>query len=48
LSAGDENMPGARLPNLFIIGAAKCGTTAMSHWLAAHPRIYMSEQAGVK
>jgi hypothetical protein len=41
-------MTGARVPNLFIIGAAKCGTTAMSHWLAAHPRIYMSEQAGVK
>ncbi len=36
------------MPNLFIIGAAKCGTTAMSHWLAAQPDIYMSEQSGVK
>lgn len=37
-----------RIPNLFIIGAPKCGTTAMSHYLAGHPDIFMSEQAGVK
>jgi hypothetical protein len=37
-----------RIPNLFIIGAPKCGTTAMSHYLAGHPAIFMSEQAGVK
>lgn len=37
-----------RLPNLFIIGAPKCGTTAMSHYLAGHPDIFMSETAGVK
>lgn len=35
-------------PNLFLIGAPKCGTTAMSHYLAGHPQIFMSEQAGVK
>jgi hypothetical protein len=37
-----------RIPNLFIIGAPKCGTTAMSHYLAGHPDIFMSEQAGLK
>lgn len=37
-----------RIPNLFLIGAPKCGTTAMSHYLAGHPDIFMSEQAGVK
>src|SRR5690625_19321 len=41
-------MAGPRVPNLFLIGAPKCGTTAMSHYLAGHPDIFMSEQAGVK
>lgn len=41
-------MPEPRIPNLFLIGAPKCGTTAMSHYLAGHPDIFMSEQAGVK
>ena len=27
-------------PNFFIIGAPKCGTTAMAHYLAEHPQIY--------
>lgn len=35
-------------PNLFLCGAPKCGTTAMSHYLSGHPLIFMSEQAGVK
>jgi hypothetical protein len=30
------------LPNFFIIGAAKCGTTALYHYLNQHPQIYMS------
>lgn len=37
-----------RIPNLFIVGAPKCGTTALSHYLAAHPDVFMSEQAGNK
>ncbi|MDN5881410.1 MAG: sulfotransferase [Nitrosospira sp.] len=37
-----------RTPNLFIIGAPKCGTTALSHYLAGHPDVYMSEQSGNK
>lgn len=41
-------MNGYRIPNLFIVGAPKCGTTALSHYLAGHPSIYMSEQSGNK
>jgi len=31
-----------RLPNFFIIGAPKCGTTSLSEWLRHHPKIYIS------
>lgn len=30
-------------PNFFIIGAPKCGTTAMSEYLRTHPNVYMSD-----
>jgi hypothetical protein len=30
-------------PNFFIIGAPKCGTTALSEYLKSHPNIYISE-----
>jgi len=30
------------LPNLFIVGAPKCGTTAMHTYLSQHPEIFMS------
>ncbi len=30
------------------MGAPKCGTTALSHYLAGHPKIFMAEQAGQK
>jgi hypothetical protein len=30
------------LPNFLIIGAAKCGTTALYNYLNQHPQIYMS------
>jgi hypothetical protein len=36
------------MPNLFIVGAPKCGTTALSNYLAGHPMVFMSEQAGLK
>lgn len=41
-------MATSRYPNLFIIGAPKCGTTALTRYLSDHPDIYMSDQAGVK
>lgn len=30
-------------PNLFIIGAAKSGTTSLHHYLQAHPDVFMSD-----
>ena len=31
-----------KLPNLFILGAAKAGTTSLYHYLKQHPQIYLS------
>jgi len=31
-------------PNFFILGAPKCGTTSLAHWLGRNPYIYMSPQ----
>jgi hypothetical protein len=36
-----QGLPGA-LPNLVIIGAMKCGTTSLHHYLDLHPSIAMS------
>jgi len=30
------------IPNTFIIGAPKCGTTSMAHYLSQHSQVYMS------
>ena len=32
----------ARLPDLFIAGAPKCGTTSLYEWLKGHPEIFMA------
>ena len=37
-----------RPPNLFIVGAPKCGTSALSYYLACHPDVFMSEKVGIK
>jgi hypothetical protein len=34
---------GARAPDLFVLGHAKCGTTALYRMLDAHPQIFMSD-----
>lgn len=31
-------------PNLFIIGAPRCGTTSLVHWLKQHPDVFMSRE----
>ena len=31
-------------PQFFIVGAPKCGTTALWHWLRQHPQIYLPEK----
>lgn len=33
-----------RKPDFFIVGAPKCGTTAMHHYLRQHPEIFMPER----
>src|SRR5438445_6171777 len=30
-----------RKPNLFIIGAPKCGTTSLADWLRQHPAVFV-------
>jgi len=32
-----------RKPNFFIVGAPKCGTTALHTYLGQHPDIFVSE-----
>src|SRR5450755_4155671 len=32
----------SRLPNFFIVGAPKAGTTSLYHYLDQHPQVYMS------
>lgn len=34
----------ASLPTFFVIGAAKCGTTSLHEYIAAHPQIAMSSE----
>lgn len=29
-------------PNVFILGAPKCGTTSLANWLAEHPQVFFS------
>lgn len=29
-------------PNVFILGAPKCGTTSLANWLSEHPQVYFS------
>ncbi len=31
-------------PNFFIVGAPKCGTTSLYHYLSAHPEVFMSQR----
>ena len=35
--------PGARVPDFFIVGHPKCGTTALYEMLRCHPQIYMPD-----
>ncbi len=32
------------IPNLFLIGAPKCGTTSMIHYLSQHPEVFVSAE----
>jgi hypothetical protein len=37
-------VPNSGLPNLFVLGAPKCGTTAVRNYLAQHPDLYVPEK----
>ena len=41
-AAGTVNLSAAMLPNMIIIGAQKCGTSALHYYLSFHPEISMS------
>ncbi|MGH6917730.1 MAG: sulfotransferase, partial [Geminicoccaceae bacterium] len=36
-----------RIPDFFIVGAPKCGTTALYNYLRDHPRIFLPERKEV-
>jgi hypothetical protein len=36
--------PGGRVPDFFIVGHPKCGTTALYEMLASHPQLFMPER----
>jgi hypothetical protein len=38
-----ERAAGARIPDFFIVGHAKCGTTALCEALRRHPQVFMPE-----
>ncbi len=40
-TAADQD---ARRPDFFIVGAPRCGTTAMAHYLGGHPDIFMARK----
>jgi Sulfotransferase family len=40
-SPGAADAPAGRMPDFFIVGHAKCGTTALYEMLRRHPQIYM-------
>lgn len=38
----DRNHTNVKMPTFFIVGAPKCGTTALYNYLSEHPQIFMS------
>jgi hypothetical protein len=42
--AVEKDGRGIRTPDFFIVGAPKCGTTALNDYLAKHPEIFMAEK----
>ncbi len=43
VDAGCRGAAASRVPDFFIVGHAKCGTTALYEMLRTHPQIYMPE-----
>src|SRR5271166_1567545 len=42
-TSGAAHLAGQQVPNFFIVGHPKCGTTALYEMLRRHPQIYMPE-----
>ncbi len=40
----DKKIENEKIPNLFIVGAPKCGTSSLHTWLSMHPQIFMSNR----
>lgn len=43
-AAERKNSSGRKKPDFFIVGAPKCGTSWLAHYLAAHPNIFMARK----
>jgi len=43
-NSGQRGLLSLEKPDLFIVGAPKCGTTALSNFLGEHPDIYMARK----
>ena len=43
-AAGGTRSVSTKRPDFFIVGAPKCGTTALAQYLARHPEIYMPQK----
>jgi hypothetical protein len=43
-AAGGKRSVSTKRPDFFIVGAPKCGTTALAQFLARHPDIYMPQK----
>lgn len=42
VNSGKPSIESNRLPNFFIVGVAKSGTSSLFHYLGQHPQIYLS------
>jgi hypothetical protein len=40
-----DTPPPGRLPDFVVIGAMKCGTSSLRHYLALHPEVFVAEQS---
>jgi hypothetical protein len=41
---GDGRVAVKRFPDFFIVGAPKCGTTALHYYLSGHPSVFMPQE----
>ncbi len=44
LNISERQSSAAKKPDFFIVGAPRCGTSSMTHYLGEHPEIYMARK----